>query len=109
MADGGRRAPGRGRAHQALRRPVLRVGPAARCRDGPPRPPSNGARDPLPAALSPGQREGLIAPRAIDGGTDGLPVSRRRLGGRPPRDDPEEGTDFPPLRLRAAAPRPTAV
>src|SRR5438132_972704 len=54
VADGGRRALGGGRAHQALRRPVLWVRPAARRRHGPPRPPSNGARDPLPATFSPG-------------------------------------------------------
>src|SRR2546428_605430 len=109
MADGRRRALGRRRAHQALRGPILRVRPVAGCRDGPPGPTSDGARDPMPTTLPSRQREGLIAPRSIDGGSDGLPVSRRRLGGRPPRYDPEEGTDFPPVRLRTAASRPAAV
>src|SRR5437667_150191 len=58
---------------------------------------SHGSRDPLSAPLPPGRREGLIDARHIDRGTDGLPVSRWRLGGRPPRDDLEEGTDQPPL------------
>src|SRR3989442_10131849 len=109
MEDGGRRALGRGRANQAFCGSILRVRPTARRRDDPPRPPPDGARDPLPATLPPRQCEGLIDPGTIDGGTDGLSVSRRRLGGRPSWDDPEEGTNFAPVRLRAAASGSAAV
>src|SRR3989449_9862167 len=109
MEDGRWRALGRRGPDQALRRSVLRVRPTARRCDDPPRPPSDGARDPLPATLPPRQCEGLIDSGTIDGGTDGLSVSRRRLGGRPPRAGPEEGTDLPPVRLRAAPSRPAAI
>src|SRR2546426_1010552 len=109
LEDGRRWALSRRGPDQALRRSILRIRPTARRRDDPPRPPSDGARDPLPTTLLAGQREGLIDPGSIDGGTDGLSVSRRRLGGRPPRDGPEEGTDLPPVRLRAAPSRPAAI
>src|SRR5881396_2267767 len=86
-----RRALGARCAHQEARGPILRERPAPGGGDGPHRTTSDGARDPMSAPPAPVRGEGLIDAGGIDGGTDGFPVSRRRLGGRPPGDDPEEG------------------
>src|SRR5213083_521654 len=104
-----RRAIGPGCADQEARGPILRERPAPRGGDGPHRTTSDGARDPMSAPPAPVRGEGLIDAGGIDGGTDGFPVSRRRLGGRPPGDDPEEGAHLPPLRLRPVAARSAPI
>src|SRR6266540_808035 len=104
-----RRAARPRRADQAPRGPLLRERPPPRVVDGPPRSPADGACDPLPAALRAGQRQYLIAARSIESGTDGLSIPRRGVRGGPPRDGPQERTDFPPVRLRLAPARSSAV
>src|SRR5438093_10055542 len=103
MACGGWRAAGPRRAHQEARRPILRKRPPPRGRDGPDRTTSNGSGGPMPTPPAPVRGEGLIDAGDIEGGTNGLPISWRRLGGRPPGDDPEKGADVPPIRLRPVA------
>src|SRR5206468_1816163 len=109
MARRRRRALGARCAHQEARGPILRERPAPGGGDGPHRTTSDGARDPMSAPPAPVRGEGLIDAGGIDGGTDGFPVSRRRLGGRPPGDDPEEGAHLPPLRLRPVAARSAPI
>src|SRR6266566_3733222 len=104
-----RRALGPGCADQEARGPILRERPAPGGGDGPHRATSDGTRDPMSAPPASVRGEGLIDAGGIDGRTDGFPVSRLRLGGRPPGDDPEEGAHLSPLRLRPLAARSAAI
>src|SRR6267378_3422533 len=100
VARRARWASGPRRSGQAPRGSVLWQRPIARGRDDPARPASHGARDPVSASHAARRREAIIGLGCIDARRDGFPVSWRRLGGRPPRDGPEERADFVAVRLR---------